>query len=36
LRCVASIIRHAGGPPSAARAAKMQSNTPMRLAALRA
>jgi hypothetical protein len=36
LRGVASIIRRSSGPPSAASAAKMQSNTLMRLAALRA
>jgi hypothetical protein len=36
LRCVASIIRRSGGLPSVAKAAKMRSNTPMRLAALRA
>jgi hypothetical protein len=36
LRCVASIIRRSGGAPSAARVAKMRSNTPMRPTALRA
>jgi hypothetical protein len=31
LRCVLSIIRRSGRPPSVARAATMRSNTPMRL-----